>query len=80
MMIYYCVVNIVGFLAMGIDKYKAIHNRYRISEKQLWLMALCFGALGSTLGMYCFSHKTRKWYFKYGFPLLTMIQIIILIK
>jgi uncharacterized membrane protein YsdA (DUF1294 family) len=37
-----------------------------------------FGALGGTLGMRLFRHKTKHWYFKYGFPLLLVVQIALL--
>ena len=33
------------------------------------------GSVGSLLGMYTFRHKTRHWYFKYGFPLLLLLQL-----
>lgn len=37
------------------------------------------GSIGGILGMYAFRHKTKKWYFKYGFPLILIIQIILII-
>lgn len=64
---------------MWVDKQKAIHQRWRISEKQLWLTALCLGALGMSLGMWQFHHKSKTWYFRYGLPILTLIQLFILI-
>lgn len=45
---------------MGIDKYKALNNKRRISEKSLILSALFFGGVGSLLGMIVFRHKIRK--------------------
>ena len=36
------------------------------------------GAIGGTIGMYLFRHKTKHWYFKYGFPMIGMIQIVVL--
>ena len=65
--IYFIVVNIIGFVIMGIDKKRAIRGAWRISEASLFLTALAGGALGCTLGMYHFRHKTKHWYFKY-FP------------
>lgn len=66
----------LSFLMMGIDKKKAIHHQYRIPEKMLFLVALLGGAVGGTIGMQIFHHKTRHWYFKYGFPIVGVIQII----
>lgn len=60
MMIYYLVLNIFGFLYMGIDKYKAIHHQYRIPERQLFLIILLGGMVGVLLGMILFHHKVRK--------------------
>ena len=37
-----------------------------------------FGSLGGTLGMFCFHHKTKHWYFRYGFPLLLVVQLLLL--
>lgn len=63
---------------MGMDKRKAKQGKWRISEKTLFLVALLGGALGSTIGMHVFHHKTRHWYFKFGFPMLAMLQIVLL--
>lgn len=68
--------NLVTFLLMGIDKKRAKKKQYRISEKTLLVSALLFGALGATIGMYVFRHKTKHWYFKFGLPLLLIIQLV----
>ena len=66
--------NIVSFFLMGHDKQCARKNRRRIPEKTLFLSAILFGALGGTLGMFIFRHKTRHWYFRVFFPLLLFLQ------
>jgi uncharacterized membrane protein YsdA (DUF1294 family) len=63
---------------MGIDKLKAKRGSWRVPEKTLFLVTALFGALGGTLGMRLFRHKTKHWYFKYGFPLLLVVQIALL--
>ena len=70
--------NLLLFAMMGIDKQRAVHQKYRIAEKKLFLVALIGGAIGGTIGMYLFRHKTKHWYFKYGFPMIGMIQIVVL--
>ena len=60
------------------DKRRAILHRWRIPEKRLWLIALMMGSLGTTAGMWLFSHKSSKARFFIGFPLLCVVQIIIL--
>lgn len=76
---YLAAINIIGFLIIGIDKAKAKKHAFRISEAALFFVAIIGGSLGSILGMYTFRHKTKHWYFKYGMPLILIIQIGLLI-
>jgi len=64
---------------MGIDKWKAKHNRYRISEKLLFISAIPFSSFGFALGMKVFHHKTRKWYFKLGSFILMILHLFIIL-
>lgn len=75
---YLFLLSLIGFLLMGIDKWKAKKGRWRISEKTLFLAALLGGSAGACLGMYAFRHKTKHWYFKYGFPTIFLIQLVLL--
>ena len=72
------VMNLLAFALMGIDKAKAKASAWRIPEKTLFLVTALFGGLGGTLGMSFFRHKTKHWYFKFGFPALLMIQLAVL--
>lgn len=72
------VMNLIAFALMGIDKAKAKAGAWRIPEKTLFLVTALFGGLGGTLGMSFFRHKTKHWYFKYGFPALLVIQLVLL--
>lgn len=72
---YLIAVNVLAFVLMGIDKRRAKKNAWRIPEKTLFLPAIFDGALGGVAGMRLFRHKTRHWYFKYGFPLLLLLQL-----
>lgn len=78
-LIYLIIVNIVGFAMMGIDKKKAIRGAWRIPEASLFMVALIGGSIGSILGMQIFRHKTKHWYFKYGMPVILILQIAIVI-
>lgn len=72
------VMNLAAFALMGIDKVKAKAGAWRIPEKTLFLVTALFGGLGGTLGMTFFRHKTKHWYFKFGFPALLVIQVALL--
>lgn len=74
--LYLLAVNLAAFAVMGADKRRARRGTWRISEKALFLPAALGGALGGVLGMRLFRHKTRHWYFRFGFPLLLLIQIL----
>ena len=79
-MIYLLIVNVIGFLLFGIDKYKAIHQDYRISEKTLFMIALIGGVYGAYAAMYLFHHKTRKLKFKLGVPVIVLLESYLLYK
>ena len=77
---YLIIINIYEFIQMGLDKYLAIKNKRRISEKTLILTSLIGGSIGGILGMYCFRHKTKKFKFHFFYYLFLFIQIYIYIK
>ena len=77
LLIYLLVMNIVGFLSMGIDKYKAKKRAFRIPEATLFTIAIIGGSIGSILGMFTFRHKTRHWYFLYGLPAILILQLVL---
>lgn len=72
--VYLLLINLAGFLSMGIDKKKAIKGKWRIPERILFLQALLGGSLGSILGMYTFRHKTKHRQFVIGMPLILLLQ------
>ena len=74
--LYLLVVNLAAFLVMGLDKRRARRGAWRISEKALFLPAVLGGALGGLAGMRVFHHKTKHWYFRWGFPLLLTLQLV----
>ena len=76
---YLIVMNLTGCVMMGVDKKRAIRGAWRISEASLFTVALLGGALGCTLGMHRFRHKTKHWYFKYGMPAIFLIQAFLLV-
>ena len=67
-------INIVAFFVMGRDKRKATYGRNaeRAPEGFMFFLAAMFGSVGVYLGMLTFRHKTRKWYFQLGIPMLIL--------
>ena len=63
---------------MGIDKWKAKKQAFRIPEATLFLIAIIGGSIGSLIGMYTFRHKTRHMTFVIGMPVILALQILIL--
>lgn len=73
-LIYIFIINIVSFLAFGLDKYKSKKNSWRISEISLLVLALLGGSAGSLLGMVTFKHKINKIKFTLGIPLIYLLN------
>lgn len=79
LLIYLLLINIIAFALMGSDKNRAKRGLWRIPEKTLFLSAILGGSIGAIGGMQHFRHKTKHWYFRYGMPLILIIQIILCI-
>ena len=77
--IYLIAINVIGFLAMGIDKRKAEKGKWRIQEKTLFMITVLGGGIGTILGMYTFRHKTQKIGFTIGLPAILILEIITVI-
>lgn len=76
---YLIIINLTLFILMGIDKRRAKLNKWRISEKSLFLFSLFGGSIGGIIGIYTFNHKTRHLKFTFGFPIILILQLIIYI-
>jgi uncharacterized membrane protein YsdA (DUF1294 family) len=76
MLFYYLIViNVVTFIVYGVDKLKAKQGSWRISEATLLILAVIGGSIGALLGMKIWHHKTMHKKFKYGLPLILLVQI-----
>lgn len=72
---YLLAINVAAFAAYGIDKYKARHDKWRITEATLLWLAALGGALGALLGMRVWHHKTKHWKFRILVPLLLVLWL-----
>ena len=77
--IYLLIINVLGFLVMGIDKHKAKMGSQRIPENSLFMFTILGGGVGTIIGMYAFHHKTKKLKFKIGMPLILILEILIFV-
>ena len=73
------IMNLLALAVFGVDKWRAKHDRRRVPERTLWLLAVLGGALGALIGMQVFRHKTQHRSFRWGVPILLIAQIILLI-
>ena len=78
-LVIYACLNFIVFVIYGVDKLKAIKNKWRIPEATL-LLAAVLGPVGALLGMKVWHHKTRKPKFFITVPLILIIEIVIIVK
>ena len=69
--------NVVAVLAMAMDKLRAVRGGRRVPERMLLLLALALAAPGAWLGMWMFSHKTNKRWFKVGMVVVTVLNVVL---
>lgn len=69
--------NLFGFIQMFADKRRAQRDKWRIPEKQLFLVAAIGGSVGSILGMQVFRHKTKHKSFVIGMPAILIVQVVL---
>lgn len=76
---YLVVINLYGFIIIGIDKGRAKKDQWRISENHLLGSAALGGSLGVLLGMKIFRHKTKHRLFQWSVPIMLMLQCVLLL-
>ena len=78
-LIYLAFINVVAFFMYGIDKWKAKKDKWRTSEATLLWLAVIGGSIGAWMGMKMWHHKTLHKKFRYGLPLIIIMQIAVVI-
>lgn len=79
LLFYFIAINIITFIAFGVDKQKAIEQKSRIRIITLLGLSFIGGAIGGWIDMYTFRHKTKKDYFTVGLPLIVLMHIVVIL-
>ena len=69
-------INLFAIAIYGIDKRRAIKDKWRISEATLLLVALIGGGFGALFAMRTFRHKTKHAKFYIGVPFCIVLNIV----
>lgn len=74
--IFLLISNLTAFVMMYLDKARSKEvGAERIPEGLMFFSAAAFGSVGVLGGMFVFRHKTAKWYFTFGVPLLILQNV-----
>lgn len=80
LMMWLCILNVLGFFAMGMDKQRARRQQWRIPERTLIGIAFLGGSPGILLGMHLFRHKTKHRAFTFGIPAILLVQAAVILS
>jgi uncharacterized membrane protein YsdA (DUF1294 family) len=58
-----------------VDKWKGQQGRWRVPEATLLGLAALGGSAGAWVAMQLFRHKTKKNKFRYGVPIMFVLQL-----
>ena len=72
---YFAIINVIAIAVYGWDKLCAMKHWWRVPEITLLGIAIIGGSIGALLGMRIFHHKTLHLKFKYGVPVILMLQM-----
>lgn len=75
LIIFILIWNVIVFTVYALDKYKAVKNKWRISEKTLLILAFLMGGIGAYLAFGLLRHKTKHLKFKILLPACAGITI-----
>ena len=76
---YLLAVNVLTLIVYGLDKWKARRGCWRVPEATLLGLAAVGGSVGAWLAMQLFRHKTQKKKFRYGVPVLFVLQVAVVL-
>ncbi|WP_326983926.1 DUF1294 domain-containing protein [Chryseobacterium sp. MYb264] len=73
------IVNLIAFTVYGLDKWKAVKHKRRISESFLLTITFLGGTVGALVAMLMFRHKVSKKSFLWKFGLVLIVQLVAII-
>lgn len=76
--LYLSAINGFAFLSYGMDKWLAVKQKSRLSERFLLALALTGGSIGALTGMLLFRHKISKRSFLWKFFAVLIFQVILI--
>ena len=74
---YFLIISAVSVFAAILDKHNSKHQKWRVSEKTLFLLAALGGALAMYAIMRLIHHKTRHKRFMIGLPIIIVLHLIL---
>lgn len=73
--VYLLSVNVLTLAVYVIDKIKAKRHAWRVSELTLLALAAVGGSVGAMVAIFVVRHKSRHLKFRYGVPLILLLQV-----
>lgn len=73
------IINVLSFVIMHYDKNNSRRGKKRVSEISLLTLAAVGGSVSMLIAMHVYHHKTKKKKFKYGLPLIIILQVVLII-
>lgn len=75
---YLAAVSLISAMVTIIDKYKAVHNKWRVKESTLLVLSALGGSVAMYITMLTIRHKTKKLKFMLGIPFIMLMQVLII--
>ena len=69
------IMSVIAFILYALDKEKAKRGAWRIPEAVLLGWGFFGGAVGALCAMKTLRHKTKHWYFRFGFPAILILEL-----
>ncbi len=78
-LIYLAAISIISVIACAVDKSNARRKKSRVSEKTLFALSVCGGALAMYITMRNIRHKTKHKRFMIGLPIIIFLQAAVIL-